>query len=67
MMKQLLAMVKYDEEKLENSKEVLDEAKKKEGGNESEILFKSLLKCYSDEELFRPFNDIVTKGQYEKI
>lgn len=47
------------------SKKILDREQK--AGNENEMLFKMLIKAYSDDKLYRPINEIVTKGQYELL
>jgi hypothetical protein len=65
MMKQFKTMVKNDDTKLAMSKKILDREQK--AGNENEELFKMLIKAYSDDKLYRPINDIITKGQYELL
>ena len=36
-------------------------------GNYSEELFKSLLKTFSDDELYTPINKAITTGRYEAL
>lgn len=64
MIKQLKGMLK-DQKKFEVSNRVLDKSEKT--NNQSLQLLKSLVKTYSDDALFRPINDIITKGKYDKL
>lgn len=64
MIKQLKGMLK-DQKKFDQSSKCLEKTEKK--NNQSLQLLKSLVKTYSDDALFRPINEIITKGQYDKL
>ena len=58
-------MVGNNLDKLKNSENDLKENNAK--GTESEDFFKSLLKTYTDQELYPLINALVTKGKYEQL
>jgi len=69
MMKQFEAMLiglGKNKNKLDMSGGALKGAREK-GGNECEAMLKALVKTYSDDALYRPINNTITKGQYEKL